>query len=64
MDRKPSTRDYPPICSQCGQDWWEDACGPTHALIAHEVEEAEGRRLDDEAEKAAAAGYDKYEIYD
>lgn len=34
---EPSTggtpRDY---CTQCGKDWTASACGPTHALIAHE----------------------------
>jgi hypothetical protein len=28
----------PTICSQCGQDWCERACGPTHAIIWHAIE--------------------------
>lgn len=28
---------YPRRCSQCGQRWVDRACGPTHALIAHEL---------------------------
>lgn len=28
---------YPRTCSQCGQRWGDRACGPTHALIAHEL---------------------------
>jgi hypothetical protein len=26
------------VCSQCGQEWLERACGPTHAVIAHEIQ--------------------------
>lgn len=30
---------YPAICSQCGQRFSERACGPTHAMIWHSIEE-------------------------
>jgi len=25
------------ICSQCGKPYHQAACGPTHAVIAHEI---------------------------
>lgn len=28
---------YPRRCSQCGQRWADQACGPTHALITEEL---------------------------
>lgn len=31
------TEAYRPFCSQCGQDYSERACGPTHAVIAHRM---------------------------
>ncbi len=28
---------YPPRCSQCGKQWIDQACGPTHAIVANEL---------------------------
>lgn len=27
-------------CGQCGQQYWESACGPTHAVVALKIEQA------------------------
>lgn len=33
------------MCSQCGQEWTEPACGPTHALVVYEIKE--GTKVND-----------------
>lgn len=44
----------PAVCSQCGQDWWEPACGPTHAIVWQSIGEPVRQAI--EVSLSAAAG--------
>jgi hypothetical protein len=48
----PPMENFPSHCSQCGKSFTEEACGPTHAVIAAQMAQISKMVEDDEKEKS------------